>query len=51
MGKIDSLQIGEPVYVIAKRDRGPVVGIHPPTIIVQLMTGRVEVGEDGFERR
>ncbi len=44
MGKIDSLQVGESVYVISKRDKGPVVGIHPPTITVQLMTEKVEVG-------
>ena len=51
MSKISRLEIGEVVYVRSADETGPVVKIDPPTITVQLLTRKVEVHEDDFEKR
>ena len=51
MDKIADVTQGESVYVIARQEKGPVVDVRESSLIVRLLTGKVEVREGEFERR
>ena len=51
MDTIEDVEIGQLVYVIAKREQGPVSEKNESSLIVSLLTGRVKVREGEFEKR
>jgi hypothetical protein len=51
MDKISDVTVGESVYINSRREKGAIVEVRESSLIVRLLTGRVEVREGDFERR
>lgn len=51
MDSISDVELGQIVYVKSRDEQGPVSEIRPSSLVVALLTGRIEVFEGDFERR